>query len=176
MARQPELFPLDEPTCGNLDPANEARLMENLVDVAARCHRPLHDSFDGKHLFCWHNVSALGRLPLDEGAVAYAGPPQELLSTLGCRVFADLYERLERGQFEPLGIPEPISDQESHSGASHQIVSEVVPEQSGNGRHAAIRSGQSAIQHKTGGGSRRSQSRFSAYCAFPLGATDGCGG
>jgi ABC-type multidrug transport system ATPase subunit len=140
--RQPELFLLDEPTAG-LDPANEARLMENLVEVARRGATVLCTTHLMENIYLLDSVLVLGAYQ-GRGAVAYAGPPGELLSTLGCRGFADLYERLERGQFDPLGIPE----REPHSGAIQESVPEGVPKASNTVGTRPFILGRVAIQPK----------------------------
>lgn len=128
--RQPKIFFLDEPTAG-LDPANEARLMEELVKMTrtgatAICTTHLMNSI---HLV--DEILVLG-LKNGRGEVAYLGPPQGLLPTLGCRHFADVYEKLERGQFDGLGgeksagselpdQPRPETPVRSSSGGSDRI-------------------------------------------------------
>ncbi len=101
LLRRPRLLLLDEPTSG-LDPAGEAHLMEQLRHLARRgttvvCTTHLMDNL---HLL--DEVIVLG-LADRVGRLAYAGPPDGLLSHFGCRHFADLYEALESGGFEPVG-------------------------------------------------------------------------
>ena len=111
--RGPQLFLLDEPTSG-LDPANEARLMENLRELASRGATVLCTTHLMEHIYLVDEVLVLG-LQNRQAVPAYAGDPAELLSTLGCRNFADLYERLERGEFEPVAAPQPISPEAGKS-------------------------------------------------------------
>ncbi|MEJ5340210.1 MAG: ATP-binding cassette domain-containing protein [Thermogutta sp.] len=125
--RRPELFLLDEPTAG-LDPANEARLMENLVVVARQGATVICTTHLMENIYLLDSVLVLGVFER-QGRVAYAGPPDALLPTLGCRNFADLYERLERGEFEPLGGAGRESSNEdgqgSPAGASPEEIEEL---------------------------------------------------
>ena len=111
--RGPQLFLLDEPSSG-LDPANEARLMENLRELAAHGATVLCATHLMEHIYLVDEVLVLG-LQNGQAVPAYAGDPAELLNTLGCRNFADLYERLERGEFEPVAAPQPISPEAAKS-------------------------------------------------------------
>lgn len=125
--RKPELVLLDEPTAG-LDPANEARLMEQLASLARRgstvvCATHLMENV---RLF---DLAAVVGAERQRGVLAYVGPPQDLLEHFGCRHFADVYERLESGQWRapspgegpgqapagttpPGGVPAPLSERQ----------------------------------------------------------------
>ncbi len=86
---RPRLLFLDEPTAG-LDPATEARLMQDLQDLARRgttviCTTHVLESL---HLFDAVMVVAGGR-------VLGSGSPQNLLSHFQVRTYAELYEKLE---------------------------------------------------------------------------------
>lgn len=99
LLRRPRLLLLDEPTSG-LDPASEAHLMEQLRQLARQgttvvCTTHLMDNL---HLF--DSLLVLGRKD-GVGRVAYRGDPAGLLARFGCRGFADLYEILEAGRFDP---------------------------------------------------------------------------
>ena len=98
---------LDEPTSG-LDPANEARLMENLRGLASHGATVICTTHLMEHVYLLDEVLVLG-MRGHRAVPAYAGDPNELLACLGCRNFADLYEKLERGEFQPLGGFEPDS-------------------------------------------------------------------
>lgn len=101
LLQRPRLLLLDEPTAG-LDPASEARLMEQVKLISRRgttvvCTTHL---MDGVRLFdC---LIVLGRRE-GVGRIAYVGNPDGLLAHFQCRSFADLYELLEAGRFQPLG-------------------------------------------------------------------------
>jgi len=101
--RNPKIFLLDEPTAG-LDPANEARVMEHLVQVAHRGASVICTTHLMQNIYLLDEILVLGVYE-GCGTVAFFGPPQELLPSMGCRNFADVYERLERGDFTPLGNP-----------------------------------------------------------------------
>lgn len=108
LLQRPRLLLLDEPTSG-LDPASDARLMEQVKLISRRgttvvCTTHL---MDGIRLFdC---LIVLGRQE-GVGRIAYVGKPDSLLTHFQCRSFADLYELLEAGQFQPLGETEGKRD------------------------------------------------------------------
>jgi ABC-type multidrug transport system ATPase subunit len=101
--RQPELFLLDEPTAG-LDPANETRLMEYLRALTRRGTTVVCTTHLMENIYLLDEVLVLG-VRDHQGQVAYVGPPNSLLDHFQCRQFADLYERLESGQFTPWDAP-----------------------------------------------------------------------
>ncbi len=109
LLRRPRLLLLDEPTSG-LDPASEAHLIEQLRHLARRgttvvCITHLMDN-----LRLLDEVIVLGLVDR-VGRLAFAGPPDGLLPHFRCRHFADLYEVLESGRFEPVGSsPEASPD------------------------------------------------------------------
>jgi len=104
LLRRPRLLLLDEPTSG-LDPASEAHLMEQLRHLARRGTTVVCTTHLMDNLRLLDEVIVLG-LHDGVGRLAYAGPPDGLLSHFGCRHFADLYEALESGRFEPV-VPSP---------------------------------------------------------------------
>ncbi|MDA7918253.1 ATP-binding cassette domain-containing protein [Mariniblastus sp.] len=110
----PQLLLLDEPTSG-LDPASGSQLMEQLRIVASRgttvvCTTHLMDNLNLLDI-----VVVLGKIN-DVGRLAYVGPPQDLLQYFDCHSYADLYEILETGQFEPFSAgKEQDGDSEERS-------------------------------------------------------------
>jgi len=104
LLRRPRLLLLDEPTSG-LDPASEAHLMEHLRHLARRGTTVVCTTHLMDNLRLLDEVIVLG-LHDGVGRLAYAGPPEGLLARFGCRHFADLYEALESGRFEPFGPPQ----------------------------------------------------------------------
>ena len=103
LLRRPRLLLLDEPTSG-LDPASEAHLMEQLRHLARRGTTVICTTHLMDNLRLLDEVLVLGRRD-GVGRLAYAGPPEGLQSHFGCRHFADLYEALESGRFEPVEPP-----------------------------------------------------------------------
>ena len=99
LLQRPRLLLLDEPTSG-LDPATEAQLMERLRLIANRGTTVVCTTHLMDHIRLFDHVIVLG-VSDGAGRLAYAGPPEQLLSHFECRSFADLYERLEKGNFEP---------------------------------------------------------------------------
>jgi ABC-type multidrug transport system ATPase subunit/ABC-type multidrug transport system permease subunit len=108
LLRRPGLLLLDEPTSG-LDPASEAHLMERLRHLARRGTTVVCTTHLMENLALLDEVVALG-VVRGVGKLAYIGPPEGLLPRFGCRGFADLYEVLASGRFEPIVEgPEPGS-------------------------------------------------------------------
>jgi ABC-type multidrug transport system ATPase subunit len=101
LLRRPRLLMLDEPAAG-LDPASEARLMELLRLVARRGATVVCTTHLTDHLRLLDEVLVIG-VKDGVGRVAYAGPPEGLLPHFGCRHYADLYEALDGGRFDPAG-------------------------------------------------------------------------
>jgi ABC-type multidrug transport system ATPase subunit len=95
--RQPELLILDEPTAG-LDPSNEAHLMEHLVQVSRQGITVLCSTHLMENIRLLDLVLVLG-IQNGRGTLAFRGPPEELLPAMGCRDFADVYEKLAHGDF-----------------------------------------------------------------------------
>lgn len=100
LLRRPRLLMLDEPTSG-LDPAAEALLMGQLKQVARRgttvvCATHLMDNV---RLF--DELIVLG-VREGVGRLAYAGPPDGLLTRFDRRHYADVYELLADGRFDPI--------------------------------------------------------------------------
>ena len=108
LLRRPRLLLLDEPTSG-LDPASEAHLMEQLRHVARRGTTVVCTTHLMDNLRLLDEVVVLG-VVAGVGRLAYSGPPDGLLPHFECRGFADLYELLASGRFEPL-----ISDSRASS-------------------------------------------------------------
>jgi ABC transport system ATP-binding/permease protein len=100
LLRRPRLLLLDEPTSG-LDPASEAHLMEQLCHLARRGTTVVCTTHLMDNLGLFDEVVALGVVD-GVGRLAYSGPPDGLLPRFGCRGFADAYELLASGRFEPL--------------------------------------------------------------------------
>nr|MBA3303509.1 ATP-binding cassette domain-containing protein [Acidimicrobiia bacterium] len=108
LLRRPRLLLLDEPTSG-LDPASEAHLMEQLRQMARRGTTVVCTTHLMDNLRLLDEVIVLGRIDRT-GRIAYVGPPADLLPHFRCRGFADLYEMLESGRFEPpASSDEPIA-------------------------------------------------------------------
>lgn len=103
LLRRPRLLLLDEPTSG-LDPAGEARLMEGLRHLARRGTTVVCTTHLMDNLRLLDEVIVLGTID-GTGRVAYDGPPADLLSHFRCRGYADLYELLDSGRFEPVASP-----------------------------------------------------------------------
>ena len=100
LLRRPRLLLLDEPTSG-LDPASEAHLMERLRHLARRGTTVVCTTHLMDNLGLLDEVIALG-VVAGVGRLAYSGPPEGLLPRFKCRRFADAYEVLASGEFEPL--------------------------------------------------------------------------
>jgi ABC transport system ATP-binding/permease protein len=103
---RPRLLLLDEPTSG-LDPASEAHLMEQLRHLARQGTTIVCTTHLMENVLLFDEVIVLGLLD-HTGRIAYTGPPDDLLQRFGHRGFADLYEALESGRFEPF---EPAGDE-----------------------------------------------------------------
>ena len=122
LLRRPRLLLLDEPTSG-LDPASEAHLMEQLRHLARQGTTVVCTTHLMENVLLFDEVIVLGLLD-ETGRIAYAGPPDDLLQRFGHRGFADLYEALESGRFEPL---EPAGDEPtalSGDPMSHEVRQE----------------------------------------------------
>ena len=100
LLRRPRLLLLDEPTSG-LDPASEAHLMEQLRHVARRGTTVVCTTHMMENMRLFDEVIVLGVVD-DVGRVAYTGLPAGMLSHIGCRGFADVYEALASGRFPPI--------------------------------------------------------------------------
>jgi len=105
LLRHPRLLLLDEPTAG-LDPATESSLMAHFRLVAAQGTTVVCTTHIMDNVELFDRVVVLGletgsnSKASSIGTVAFVGPPRELLTHLQCRTYADLYEKLARGQFE----------------------------------------------------------------------------
>lgn len=98
LLRRPRLLLLDEPTSG-LDPASEAGVMERLRHIAAQGTTVVCTTHLMENVRLFDRVVILG-LKNRVGQVAYDGSPDEICEHFGGRNFADVFEKLERGQFE----------------------------------------------------------------------------
>lgn len=103
LLRRPRLLLLDEPTSG-LDPASGASLMERFRLLARRGTTVVCTTHSLDDIAQLDEVVALGVMD-GVGRLAYSGPPDGLLPRLGCRGYADAYEALASGRFEPLAGP-----------------------------------------------------------------------
>ena len=103
LLRRPRLLLLDEPTSG-LDPATEAKLTERLRSIARKGTTVVCATHLMESLRLLDRVVVIG-VKDGEGAPAYVGPPGGLLDHLDCTNHADLYEKLETGEFETF-VPE----------------------------------------------------------------------
>jgi ABC-type multidrug transport system ATPase subunit len=124
LLRRPRLLLLDEPTSG-LDPFSEAHLMEQLRLVARQgttviCTTHLMDSIG-----LLDEVVALGVVE-GVGRLAYAGPPGGLLPHFRCRGYADLYEVLAAGRFEPV-VPPVVASPETAEAPRAPEDARVLP-------------------------------------------------
>lgn len=95
--RKPKLLLLDEPTAG-LDPANEARLMEQLAWLARRGSTVVCATHLMENVRLFDGVAVVA-VDQGRGQLAYSGRPEGVLTHFGCRHFADVYEKLETGQW-----------------------------------------------------------------------------
>ena len=107
LLRRPRLLLLDEPTSG-LDPASEAHLMEQLRHLARGGTTVVCTTHLMDNLGLFDEVVVLG-VAGGVGRLAYAGPPGGLLAHFGSRGFADLYESLASGRFEPVPLGRPAT-------------------------------------------------------------------
>lgn len=99
LLRRPRLLLLDEPTSG-LDPATESNLMSQLRHLANKGTTVVCTTHMMDNLRLFDSVIVFGKR--DEcGQIAYVGSPLSLLPHFECKNFADLYERLEQGEFQP---------------------------------------------------------------------------
>lgn len=134
LLKRPRLLLLDEPTSG-LDPAAEATLMEEFRHIARRGTTVLCTThmMDNLHLF--DRVICLG-ISAGSARLAYAGPPEELFETFGCKDFAGLYEKLQAGSFKPIAdpailgearrpAPQPVSPDNPLSSSRSHLVETV---------------------------------------------------
>ena len=120
LLRRPRLLLLDEPTSG-LDPGTEARLMEYLRQISRQGTTVACTTHLMYNLGLFDAVVVLGVLN-GIGQVAYCGPPDNLLKHFGCAGFADLYDKLETGQFEVFRNPNAESD----SSNTHISTGELI--------------------------------------------------
>lgn len=95
LLRKPPVLLLDEPTTG-LDPGNEARLVENLRQVASRGTLVVLSTHSLAALRVFDRVLVLARYER-VGRLAFFGPPEALHERFAGRHPADWYDALERG-------------------------------------------------------------------------------
>jgi len=103
LLRRPAMLLLDEPTTG-LDPANEARLLENLRQIAQQGTLVVCTSHSVGIVRMFDRVLVLA-VQGNVARQAFWGRPENLLEGLGIREWADLYDMLEHGG------PLPSADQ-----------------------------------------------------------------
>lgn len=108
LLKRPRLLLLDEPTSG-LDPATECNLMAQFRHLANRGTTVICTTHLMENVRLFDLVIVFGKRD-DCGQVAYVGPPDRLLEQFHCKTFADLYEKLEQGQFEPYRQPQCQTD------------------------------------------------------------------
>lgn len=99
LLRNPPILLLDEPTTG-LDPGNEARLVENLRQVAKRGTLVVLSTHSLAALRLFDEVLVLARYG-GVGRMAYGGPPETLEKRLAGMHPADWYDALEQGRVMP---------------------------------------------------------------------------
>lgn len=102
LLKRPRLLLLDEPTSG-LDPATESHLMAQMKRLAKRGTTVVCTTHLMENIELFDVVIVFGKRE-DCGQIAYVGSPRELLSRFCCKSYADVYEQLERGQFEPHSV------------------------------------------------------------------------
>ena len=129
LLRRPRLLALDEPTSG-LDPASEAHLMEQLRQVARQGTTVICTTHMMDNLHLLDSLVVLG-LKDRTGRVAYVGEPAGLLSQFDCRGFADLYEILATGRFDPENTnrdSSPVMPPGALAGQSAEPTPSLFPE------------------------------------------------
>lgn len=131
LLKRPRLLLLDEPTSG-LDPASEANIMEQLRHLARQGTTVLCTTHMMENVRLFDEVIALG-VADRVGRVAYRGRPDNLLPQFGCRTFADLYERLEHGKFEP---SKPPDEPQTATKFQRKVISSSGPNAAVCGRQA----------------------------------------
>ena len=130
LLRRPRLLLLDEPTSG-LDPATESNLMSQLRHLANKGTTVVCTTHLMDNLRLFDSVIVFGKR--DEcGQIAYIGPSNNLLTQFGCKNFADLYEQLEHGAFQPYqlntAVPVLVPETEATSApAGIPIINFVKP-------------------------------------------------
>lgn len=125
LLKRPRLLLLDEPTSG-LDPATECNLMAQFRHLANRGTTVICTTHLMDNVRLFDLVIVFGKRD-DSGQVAYVGPPDRLLEQFRCKTFADLYEKLEQGQFEPCRQPEFQTDAMSDSPTATPTPQAVRP-------------------------------------------------
>ena len=107
--KPPRVLLLDEPTSG-LDPAGETNLMEELGYMTRCGTTVICTTHQMENVEKFDEVVVLGLVPVagqahPVGRVAYVGPPdkEKLCEHFECLNLADVYEKLEAGDFTPLG-------------------------------------------------------------------------
>lgn len=117
LLRRPVVLLLDEPTTG-LDPGNEARLVENLRQVARRNTIVIMSTHSLSGLRLFDRVLVLARCQ-GVGRAVFFGAPEDFVgqfSNIAGKDPADWYDILERGQFQdaasewPSGIAKSASE------------------------------------------------------------------
>lgn len=93
LLRRPAILLLDEPTTG-LDPANEARLIQNLRQIAQQGTLVICTSHSPGIVRMFDQVLVLA-LRQNMARQLFYGRPENLLDGLGIRDWVDLYEMLE---------------------------------------------------------------------------------
>ena len=138
LLRRPQVLLLDEPTSG-LDPATEANLMGRLRYLASQGTTIVCTTHLMENTFLFDSVLVLG-LKDQVGCVAYRGESEKLLEYFECSGFADMYEKISQGDFEPVRDPpstasveqddQDVADSErlsrEQSGASSELATHGV--------------------------------------------------
>ena len=117
LLRRPRLLLLDEPTSG-LDPAAEAVLTGRLRQIARRGTTVVCATHLMESLRQFDRVVVIG-VQDGVGRLAFTGPAADLLDHFGVASHADLYGKLQAGDFTP--FRPPAADEDSRSGTGTAV-------------------------------------------------------
>ena len=116
LLRRPRLLLLDEPTSG-LDPAAEAVLTGRLRRIARRGTTVVCATHLMESLRLFDRVVVIG-VKEGVGRLAFTGPAADLLGHFGVASHADLYEKLQAGDFTPFRPAAADDDPRSGTGTA----------------------------------------------------------